>query len=102
MDAQYSSTFLSHEREGTTCEPSVVRLFDFLGSRSAVRKFETYTQIYEPGMQQIEKNLVPWTGVTVREVAVPDDSPADWAALVSAAVRSLFAFESLAMIIKHR
>lgn len=39
----------------------------------------------------------PWIGVTVSDVAVPDDvCVPDCAARVSAAVRNLFAFESLA------
>lgn len=41
----------------------------------------------------------PCTGVTVNEVAVPDvwvPPWLDWAARVSAAVRSLFAFDSFA------
>ena len=41
----------------------------------------------------------PCTGVTVSDVAVPDVALAVplWAAFVSAAMRSLFAFESLAV-----
>jgi len=39
----------------------------------------------------------PCTGVTVRDVAVPDVVEPPWAARVSAAVRNLFAFDNFAV-----
>lgn len=57
-------------------------------------KFIGQTVIRRKGV----KGSKPCTGVTVNEVAVPDVCvPLDWADLVSAAVRSLFAFDSLAV-----